>query len=222
METMNYKEAAYFLKITEGTLRNWVSQGRIKPKKVGKHVLFIREDLELWILNPTAQADKARPTTAKPAAQPKRQPVEPSLPTEWDACFEVSFSGKADDEPFALIESLPDKFVKMTSRSLRELARYLVIAAEMCEDPSFRGVKQHRISREPSGDLTSVCLIPEDIARDLKSLSQAATRTYDPGATSPERYIIRFVCDGLRNKLPMINKLLTEKGKRTIRFISVY
>jgi excisionase family DNA binding protein len=221
MEIMNYKEAAAFLKITEGTLRNWVSQGRIKPHKVGKHVLFSRGDLELWILNPTLAAN-ARPATAKPAPQAKRQPVEPSISSEWDACFEVSFSGKADAEPFALIESLPDKFVKMTPGSLRELARYLVIPAEMCEDPSFRGVKQHRISREPSRDLTSVCLIPEDIARDLKNLSQIATRVYDPGATTPERYIIRFICDGLRNKLPMINKLLTEKGKRAIRFISVY
>jgi transposase len=34
MQTMNYKEAARYLKITEGTLRNWVSQGRIKPHKI--------------------------------------------------------------------------------------------------------------------------------------------------------------------------------------------
>ena len=43
MQTMNYKEAARYLKVTEGTLRNWVSKGRIKPRKVGKHVLFFKE-----------------------------------------------------------------------------------------------------------------------------------------------------------------------------------
>ena len=37
MQTMNYKEAARYLKVTEGTLRNWVSRGRIQPRKVGKH-----------------------------------------------------------------------------------------------------------------------------------------------------------------------------------------
>ena len=46
MQTMNYKEAARYLKITEGTLRNWVSKGRIQPRKVGKHVIFFKEELE--------------------------------------------------------------------------------------------------------------------------------------------------------------------------------
>jgi len=49
MQTMNYKEAARYLKITEGTLRNWVSKGRLKPHKVGKHVLFFKEELETWL-----------------------------------------------------------------------------------------------------------------------------------------------------------------------------
>ena len=57
MQTMNYKEAAGFLKITEGTLRNWVSVGRIKPRKVGKRVLFFREELEAWITGVAAPAD---------------------------------------------------------------------------------------------------------------------------------------------------------------------
>ena len=60
MQTMNYKEAARYLKITEGTLRNWVSRGRIKPRKVGKHVIFFKEELETWIKNPA-------PATTEPA-----------------------------------------------------------------------------------------------------------------------------------------------------------
>lgn len=54
METMDYNEAAVFLHITPGTLRNWVSLGKIKPlKQLGKkgRVLFIRAELEAWLAN---------------------------------------------------------------------------------------------------------------------------------------------------------------------------
>lgn len=53
METMNYKEAAEFLRINAGTLRNWVSQGKfIKPLKrhgVKGRVLFLRSEVEAWL-----------------------------------------------------------------------------------------------------------------------------------------------------------------------------
>jgi len=51
MESMGYKEAATFLKIAEGTLRQWVAKrkGSIPFHKVGKKVLFFREELETWV-----------------------------------------------------------------------------------------------------------------------------------------------------------------------------
>ena len=82
MQTMNYQEAADYLKITTGTLRNWVSKGRIKPRRVGRRVLFFREELEKWITSPI------------PAA-PAPAPVKPEKPAEltaWTPKFTVSFA----------------------------------------------------------------------------------------------------------------------------------
>ncbi len=222
MQTMNYKEAAKYLKITEGTLRNWVSKGRIKPHKVGKHVLFFREELETWITAPVAQAP-VKPIPEKPVIHPKPQPAAPvsAQPIEWDARFQLSFSGKSDGDLFAHLENLPGKSVKMTPDDMRELARYLVDAARMCEDPSYRGIKQFRIFREPAKTLSTVCLIPHDTMKDLKTLSQAAARSGDPQAGPPEKYIIRFIGEGLRGQLPIINKRLKERGGRGINFVSV-
>ena len=217
MQTMNYKEAAEFLKITEGTLRNWVSKGRIAPHKVGKHVLFFREELETWITKPAAPIDP-------PAAPPKPAPAEvkPQVPSPaWDGRFQLSFSGKGDGAPFALLENLPSEAVKMTPDEMRELARYLVEAATMCEDPSYRGVKHFRVLRESARNLSMPCLIPHDFIRDLKALSLAAVRTNDPKATTPEKYILRFIREGLQNQEPIINSRLKERGNRSINFVSI-
>lgn len=50
---MDYKEAAAFLHVTPGTLRNWVSAGKIKalkqPGKKGR-VLFSLAELEEWLV----------------------------------------------------------------------------------------------------------------------------------------------------------------------------
>lgn len=222
MQTMNYKEAARFLKITEGTLRNWVSKGRIKPHKVGKHVLFFREELETWITAPIAQT-VTKPISEKTVTHPKPQPAEPvsTQPTEWDARFQLSFSGKSDGGPFAHLENLPGQSAKMTPDNMRELARYLVEAAKLCEDPAYRGIKHHRILREPLKSLSGVCLIPHDYMKDLKTLSQAAARAGDPQTASPEKYILRFIADGLRSQLSPINQRLKARGSRGITFVSV-
>jgi len=217
MQTMNYKEAAKFLKITEGTLRNWVSKGRIKPHKVGKHVLFFREELETWITAPAVQ-----PVPEKPAAPSKAKPAEPepAQPSKWDARFQLSFSGKSDGAPFAHLENLPGAAAKMTPDDMRELARYLVDAAKLCEDQTYRGIKHHRIFRESTKSLSAVCLIPHDYMRDLKTLSQAAVRAGDPQAAPPEKYILRFIADGLRSQLSPINQRLKARGNRGITFIT--
>ncbi len=218
MESMSYKEAAEFLKITEGTLRNWVSKGRVKPHKIGKHVLFFREELESWVTKHPA------PVPAPPAAPAKPAPValKPQAgPVEWDARFQLSFSEKGDREPFALLESLPGEAAKMTPDQMRELARYLVEAARMCEDPAYRGVKHFKMLRESSKTLSAACLVPHDLMRDLKTLSQAAARTGDPQAVPPEKYITRFIIEGLRAQLPVINQRLKARGNRAVNFISV-
>lgn len=51
MESMGYKEAASFLHVSVGTLRKWVmaKKNGIPFHKVGKKVLFFREELETWV-----------------------------------------------------------------------------------------------------------------------------------------------------------------------------
>ena len=54
---MNYQEAADFLRVKLPTLRQWVSDGKthnesgekIPCHKIGRNVLFFREELEAWI-----------------------------------------------------------------------------------------------------------------------------------------------------------------------------
>jgi excisionase family DNA binding protein len=92
MQTMNYKEAARYLKITEGTLRNWVSKGRLKPHKVGKHVLFFKEELETWITNPTPAEPTEKPQSKPEAHNPTQATAEKTAPpTEWAPQFKMGF-----------------------------------------------------------------------------------------------------------------------------------
>lgn len=64
MKTLNYKEAAEFLHITPGTLRNWVCSGKITPlKKPGKkgRVLFCLEELKEWLAAQSCRDIKTEP-----------------------------------------------------------------------------------------------------------------------------------------------------------------
>ena len=225
MQSMNYKEAADFLKITEGTLRNWVSKNRITPHKIGKHVLFFREELEKWVLTPGSKGVDHQPTPEKPVEKPSPKaaltPPEPAASTDWNGKFLVSVSDKSSKEPFVTLENLPGKNAQMTSKQLLKLARELVEAVEICENPAFRGTKNHRLFGEPSFSQSTVCVIPHDFVRDLKTLSQAATRTQDPQATTPEKYILKFICEGLTAQLPIINKRLKDRGNRAVTFLCV-
>ncbi len=58
MQTMSYTEAADFIKVKEGTLRNWVAQKKVPFHKVGRKVVFFREELEQWILSGASSQDK--------------------------------------------------------------------------------------------------------------------------------------------------------------------
>jgi excisionase family DNA binding protein len=61
MQTMNYSEAAEYLKITPNTLRNWISQGKAIPyHKAGRRVVFFREQLEEWLLKGGGDAGKGK------------------------------------------------------------------------------------------------------------------------------------------------------------------
>ena len=158
MQTMNYKEAARYLKVTEGTLRNWVSRGRIQPRKVGKHVIFFKEELEAGTKTPPPAA------TPKPAMkdlvdvfaeafqlpvipEPKPAPATPARPIEWVPQFHMTTADQEKD-PYALLLDLPGPNVKMTPDNMRELARYLVDAAEICEKRQYRGLKNLSLLRE--------------------------------------------------------------------------
>lgn len=59
-EIMNLKETAKFLKIAKSTLYGYVNQNKISCFKIkgGKHLYFIKSDLETWLLEgrrPTKQ-----------------------------------------------------------------------------------------------------------------------------------------------------------------------
>lgn len=61
---LNVPQAAEFLGIRPGTLRNWCSQKKISYYKVGRHVLFDRDELESLIrsgivLSSDALSDRA-------------------------------------------------------------------------------------------------------------------------------------------------------------------
>jgi len=207
MQTMNYKEAARYLKITEGTLRNWVSKGRLKPHKVGKHVLFFKEELETWITNLTAGA------VEKP-------PEKPAPLTEWAPQFKISIADQ-DKDPYALLQNLPGPNVKMTPENMRELARYLVDAAAMCEQRQYRGLKNFSIFRENERFKSSVVLVPFNQMRDLQTLALAALRSGDVLAATKEKYVVQFIRDGLKHQLPLVNMQLKKKGMRAISFKSL-
>ena len=66
--------------------------------------------------------------------------LKPASLTEWDPQFKISISDQEKD-PYALLQNLPGPNVKMTPDNMRELARYLVDAASICEQRQYRGLK---------------------------------------------------------------------------------
>ncbi len=221
MQSMNYKEAADFLKIAEGTLRNKVSTGSIKCHKVGGRVLFFREELEAWVTGPApVPAADITPPPPRPVAFPATAADKAPPSDVWNGVFELSFSGKGE-KPAATLETLPGANVRMTPDDMRELARYLVDAAARCEAPAFRGVKRFRILRESPKNLSGVVLVPHDTMKDLRALAGAAIRTADPTAATPDKYAVRFITDGLRAQQPVINRRLRERNLRQVTFASI-
>ncbi len=230
MQTMNYQEAADFLKITTGTLRNWVSSGRIKPRRVGRRVIFFREELEKWITSP----QPAAPAPAGPPPQQHQQPIflqkpldsasppkpKKTAPAAWTPKFTVSFSDQAK-EPYALLHDLPGPNVKMTPDDMRELARYLVDTASLCDQGKCRGLENFPIFRENERFRSSVVLVPFNQMRDLQSLALAARRSGDVLAATKEKYAVQFIREGLQRQLPLINMQLKKQGMRAISFKSL-
>jgi excisionase family DNA binding protein len=211
MKTMNYQEAADFLKISSGTLRNWVSKGRIKPHKIGSRVLFFREELESWIKSPPASS----PVETRFNASPQN-----NAPAPWQPKFNVTFS-EPNKDPYALLLNLPGPDIKMTPDNMRELARYLVDAANFCEKKEMRGLENFPIMRENERCKSSVVLVPFNQMRDLQTLALAAKRAGDVLATTKEKYVVQFIKDGLKHQLPLINMQLKKKGLRRISFKSL-
>jgi len=221
MQTMNYKEAARYLKVTAGTLRNWVSKGRLKPHKVGKHVLFFKEELETWITNPAPAEPTEKPQSKPEAHKPTPAAAEnPAQLTEWAPQFKISIADQ-DKDPYALLQNLPGSNVKMTPENMRELARYLVDAAAMCEKRQYRGLKHFSIFRENERFRSSVVLVPFNQMRDLQTLALAALRSGDVLAANKEQYVVQFIREGLQRQLPLINMQLKKQGMRAISLKSL-
>ncbi len=221
MQTMNYKEAARYLKITAGTLRNWVSKGRLKPHKVGKHVLFFKEELATWITNPAPAEPTEKPQNKPEPHRPTPAAAEKPAPlTEWDPLFKISISNQ-DKDPYALLQNLPGPNVKMTPENMRELARYLVDTASMCEQRQYQGLKHFSIFRENERFRSSVVLVPFNQMRDLQTLALAALRSGDVLAATKEKYVVQFIHEGLKHHLPLVNMQLKKQGMRSISLKSL-
>jgi hypothetical protein len=148
-------------------------------------------------------------------ASPQNAPPGP-----WQPKFNVTFSEQNKD-PYALLQNLPGPNVKMTPDNMRELARYLVDAAAMCEQRQYHGLKIFSIMRENERCKSSVVLIPFNQMRDLQTLALAAKRAGDVLATTKEKYVVQFIKDGLKHQLPLINMQLKKKGLRRISFKSL-
>jgi excisionase family DNA binding protein len=210
MKTLNYKEAANFLKITPGTLRNWVSQGKIKPHKTGKHVLFFREELETWI--------KSHPVETRFNASLNKPKTKPSAP--WNKKFTVDISPEQEN-PGALLKNLPEPDRQLSPDELRELARYLVDTANLCEKKECRGVQNFKVIKENENFKSSVCLIPFDLARDLNKFAKAAAKLSGKSPQSNEKIIADLLRKSLKQELPNLNKKLKKQGKRRITLKSI-
>jgi excisionase family DNA binding protein len=49
-EVMDYRALAGYLKLAEGTLRHYVMEGRLPFVKVGVRVLFLKGEIDRWLL----------------------------------------------------------------------------------------------------------------------------------------------------------------------------
>ena len=60
---LNYKQAAEFLQIAEGTLRNWISSKKsdIPYKKVGHKTFFLESELRVWIDKHSVNKPEVKP-----------------------------------------------------------------------------------------------------------------------------------------------------------------
>jgi excisionase family DNA binding protein len=222
MKTFNYKEAANFLKIKPGTLRNWVSQGKIKPHRTGKHVLFFREELEAWIKSQPVEtrcnASLRFNASLKTPANPHKSKTKPSAP--WNKKFTVDISPEQED-PYALLKNLPDPDQKLSPDELRELARYLIDTANLCEKKECRGIQNFKVIKENENFKSSVCLIPFDLARDINKLAKADAKLSGKSPQSNEKLIENLLRKGLKQQLPLLNKKLKKQGKRRINLKSI-
>jgi hypothetical protein len=109
----------------------------------------------------------------------------------------------------------------MTPDNMRELARYLVDAAAMCEQRQYRGLKNFSIFRESERFKSSVVLVPFNQFRDLQTLALAALRSGDVLAATKEKYVVQFIREGLQRQLPLINMQLKKQGMRAISLKSL-
>jgi hypothetical protein len=132
----------------------------------------------------------------------------------------VSFADQVK-EPYARLLDLPGKNVKMTPDDMRELARYLVDTASICDQGKCRGLNNFPIFRENERFRSSVVLVPFNQMRDLQTLALAALRSGDVLAATKEKYVVQFIRDGLKHQLPLVNMQLKKKGMRAISFKSL-
>lgn len=81
-KSLNYGEAALIIGISEGTLRNWLSNPE-KPqppcRKIGRRVYFFESELYQWIVN---QPHVKAPLAAKAAPQAKGKTIKLTFTAE--------------------------------------------------------------------------------------------------------------------------------------------
>jgi hypothetical protein len=184
--------------------------------------LFFREELEAWIKSQPVEtrcnASLRFNASLKTPANPYKSKTKPSAP--WNKKFTVDISPEQED-PYALLKNLPDPDQKLSPDELRELARYLVDTANLCEKKECRGIQNFKVIKENENFKSSVCLIPFDLARDINKLAKADAKLSGKSPQSNEKLIENLLRKGLKQQLPLLNKKLKKQGKRRINLKSI-
>jgi len=124
---MDYKEAAEYLHITPGTLRNWVSSGKIKPlKQPGEkgRVLFSQAELEEWLEQAACRSIK---TESFRLQNDKRLRFDVLLFSPADECGSSILATISEIAPD---ESKLESFVSLHPEELQAIGKAFFQAAE--------------------------------------------------------------------------------------------
>jgi excisionase family DNA binding protein len=132
---LTYQEAATALRVSAGTLRNWVAAQKIPFKKANGRVLFSEPELEIWLNNPEQFQTENKPTPEKPKIPDFQSTGSP----EFDAPFYILKSTGLDLSRFIDQENKTIYFKKLLKQPISSEQRALFkIAANLSNFYTFK------------------------------------------------------------------------------------